>query len=416
MPAPTYDIVRTDTLFDPYWDLRKVGAVAALERIGSVEPVVVAVVDSGVDVANAELAPYLWVNSREEREGLNGVDDDGNGVVDDIHGARFIGDRVDGDVRDEDGHGTLLCGTIAGVARQKLGLGTDVPPIKLMAVKFFDPSTLPASENAAPAIRYAIDQGADIITASWDVGIQTAALAAALEYAEARGVLVVAAAGNFGSDNDRLPTWPASTPLGNMLAVMATDERDERAGFSNFGRTTVHLGAPGVEVMSTARSFTGPRWLPYWGTSPACAHVAGAAALLKALNPSWTAEMLKTHLMRSASPVPGLECVAEGRLDLRRALAGPLAGLTLPQGKVWKAGEQLTVSWDRLYETPGCRTVSLLLSEDGGRRFGVILAEDRPNTGTCLVQLPARSIPQARLRLTSDQSQFSTDSEIFAVV
>src|SRR2546427_664276 len=181
-----------------------------------------------------------------------------------------------------------------------------------------------------------------IINASWDVGFDSMVLRNAIEKAEAAGVLIVAAAGNSASDNDRSPTYPASYNYSNVISVMATDEVDEWAWFSNYGEKTVHLAAPGVRILSTYPYFLSPprpRYVAYRffsGTSAAAAFVSGAAALLKHLNPQWTPLLLREHIMASAEGVQGLRrrCASGGRLSFRRAVVGPLKVLKPGGGDV----------------------------------------------------------------------------------
>ena len=278
------------------------GAAAAATAAGTgTAPVVVAIVDSGLAVEHPDLESHVWT-----REGR-------------VVGARCMGGRRDADITDEDGHGTNLAGTILATAAH-------APAIKLMPVKFFDVRTQPLAANAADAIHFAVDHDADIIVLSFDLGLGSTDLEAAFQRACRSKALLVVAAGNTGSDNDRYPVVPAAYAEGfrdTVLVVMATDLYDEKAGFSNFGRHTVDLAAPGVEIVST-RPLTstqdGRRYRRYSGTSAATAHVAGAAALLKGLNRARSAAEIKACLMKSADVRPALKCRRSGRLNLGSAL------------------------------------------------------------------------------------------------
>jgi len=244
-------------------------------------------------------------------------------------------DRVitprEGNCGDDDGHGTMLAGTIAGVINPPCGDRVPLPPVRLLGVKFIDWYTPPMSRNAGEAIRHAVDQGARIINASWEVGLNSRELEKAIRHASDKRVLVIVAAGNNGGNNDDYRTYPASMDLPNLISVMASDREDEKPYFSNYGRDTVDIAAPGVDIISTypylyrpaepPRSYN-PAYRSYSGTSPAAAHASGAAALLLALNPDWTPQKLRTCLLESANRVTGLRpfCPEGRRLNLDRAV------------------------------------------------------------------------------------------------
>jgi len=274
------------------------------QEMGTGEPVVVAIVDSGIMVEHQEFKGHLWTNRVDGRE---------------IHGACCMGGMLGYDLTDQDGHGTMLAGSILATANFVAGL-------ELMAVKFFDVMVQPAAANAARAIRFAVDNGARIINLSFDLGLGSIELEEAVAYAGHRGALVVMAAGNTGSDNDQYPLVPAryaESCRDSAIVVMATDRYDERAAISNFGCTTVDLAAPGVKVMSTHASLAGTAvggYGRYTGTSAAAAQVSGAAALLKSKYPKSSARDLKLRLMGTVDLLPRLTCVSGGRLNLGRAL------------------------------------------------------------------------------------------------
>jgi hypothetical protein len=278
----------------------------------------VAIVDSGIMFDHVDLKPHLQPAFPGGGE---------------IPRARFIGDKVDNTVTDEDGHGTMLAGTLLATASFSRA-------IQIIPVKFFDAGTRPVAKNAVPAIEFALAEGADIILVSWELGSDSDDVRKAIRQACEAGKLVVFAAGNQGSDNDKLPAYPSRYARkwpGQTITVMATDQYDEKAWFSNYGAKFVDIAAPGVEILSTrpylskaAETPAGQalRYCRYHGTSAASAHVAGAAALLLSLDPSLslepreTAKRLKDRLMGSVAKLPGLKCASRGRLDLGKALAG----------------------------------------------------------------------------------------------
>jgi subtilisin family serine protease len=394
-----------DPLYRYQWALFQIEAEAAWAHPAATTPVIVAILDTGISTVHPDLALHLW--------------DDGFGN----HGFNVL--TLTPDVEDEDGHGTLLAGTIAAVSNNAIGIAGTPWPLKLMAVKFHDIRTRPNALNALYAMAFAIFHRANVITAAWHLGLGLGFLQIAIEVANLRGVVFVAGAGNDGLDNDVLPTFPASYPVANVISVMATNEHDSKPGFSNYGKTTVHLGAPGTRILSTDCYFTVPRWRNYSGTSAACAFVAGAAAALKAMNPGWTPADILAHLNASVAKVPRwLPCIAEGRLSLARAVLGPLSITAPVAGAVWKVGANQSVTWTSSYPTPGCTSVSVLFSPDGGANYPTILAGQAvgpvvpvgPPTVTGIV-VPNAPGANARIKLVSEQGPGLFDqSGIFTVV
>jgi hypothetical protein len=287
------------------------------------EPTVVAVVDSGMMVTHPDLKDHLWRGTvkGQPRE----------------YGARCIGGDDGPDVRDQDGHGTRLAGSILTAAAGGQG-------IQLMAVKFFDADALPGPANGAAAITFATEAApkAHIINLSWDLALGSVDLERAIQKACDGGALVVIAAGNSGTDNDLVPTIPAHYRKlcpPQIITVMATDRYNEKASFSNYGATTVDLAAPGVDIVTTRASVSGAsgddvarhpllyrRLRSYNGTSAAAALVSGAAALLRSRNPSLSAVHLKDLLCGSVQTRPSLrsKCITGGLLDIEAAKAGRL--------------------------------------------------------------------------------------------
>jgi len=251
---------------------------------------VVAVIDSGLDVDHPDIAANLWRNPAEIPD--NEIDDDGNGLVDDIIGWDF----VDGDGIPEDrvGHGTHVSGTVAARGDNEIGVIGVAPWAKLMALKGLTDSGSGDALALANTVRYAADTGADIISASWGGVAASQTLNAAFRYAHDLGVLSVAAAGN--SNANVASFSPANLP--EVLAVAATNRNDVRAAFSNFG-AGIDVSAPGVAVLSLNANaganaiaeayperIVGSDYLQINGTSMACPHVSGAAAVLLSQDPS----------------------------------------------------------------------------------------------------------------------------------
>lgn len=386
-----------DPLYRYQWALFKIGAEAAWAHPAATSPVIVAILDTGISTTHPDLAAHLW--------------DDGSGN----HGFNVL--TFTNDVEDEDGHGTLLAGTIAAVSNNTVGIAGTPWPLKLMAVKFHDIRRRPNALNAMYAIAWALVHRANVINAAWHLGLGLGFLQIAIQIANGVGVVFVAGAGNDGLDNDSLPTYPAS--YRDVISVMATNEHDGKPGFSNYGKTTVHLAAPGARILSTDCYFTAPRWRNYSGTSAACAVVAGAAAVLKAMNPGWTPGDIRGHLVASVDRIPRwLPCIAEGRLSLARAVCGPMHVTAPLAGALWNAGASLAVTWTTSYTTPGCTSVRVLFSSDGGGTYPTVLgAGQAVGDLTCAVTVPNVSTPNARIKVVSEQGPGLFDeSDTFTVV
>jgi subtilisin-like proprotein convertase family protein len=290
---------------------------------------VVGVVDTGVDYNHEDLAANMWVNPAEIPG--NGVDDDANGVIDDVHGFNAI--TGSGDPMDDHDHGSHCSGTIGAVGSNGIGVAGVNWEVQIMALKFLNAGGSGTLEDAVAAIDYAVAQrnagvNLRVLSNSWSGGGFTQTLLDAIESANASGIMFVAAAGNASNDNDANPTDPASYEATNVVAVAATDHNDELAGFSSFGATSVDLGAPGVDVLSTTRNNT---YSVFSGTSMATPHVAGVAALVLSANDTLTVEELKDALLTSGDPIPALEGVTLSGRRLNAASALDEAGPPVPR-------------------------------------------------------------------------------------
>lgn len=242
--------------------------------------VTVAVLDSGITIDNPDLTNAVWENPNEIP---NGKDDDHNGFVDDMYGADWV--HRDGSPDDEEGHGSHVAGTIAATADDGNAAVGVAPDARIMPLKFLDGDGAGSVSDAISAIDYAIAKGAKVINASWGGPDYSQALADAISRAGQAGVVFVAAAGNDGVNNDATPDYPASMNLSNIVSVAASDKQDHLASFSNYGRNTTDIAAPGVNIVSTVGDHT-ESWS---GTSMAAPHVSGVAALLKSVRPDASA-------------------------------------------------------------------------------------------------------------------------------
>jgi hypothetical protein len=244
--------------------------------------VIVAVIDTGVDYTHPDLLANMWTNPGEIPG--NAIDDDGNGIIDDVYGINASFGTVTGDPMDDDSHGTHCAGTIGAAGNNNEGVVGVNWKVKIMALKFIGPFG-GSTADAITCIDYAVEKGALLSNNSWGGGGFSQALYDTIARARDKGHLFIAAAGNDSSDNDVVPSYPSNYDLDNIIAVAATDNKDELAWFSNWGLTTVDLAAPGQDILSTIPVSMGSYGLKS-GTSMAAPHVTGAAALIMSVNGS----------------------------------------------------------------------------------------------------------------------------------
>jgi subtilisin family serine protease len=280
----------------------------------------VAVIDSGVRYTHEDLAANMWHNPGEAS---NGIDDDGDGYVDDIYGINTI--QHNGNPFDDYGHGTHVAGLIGAKGFNGVGVVGVCWSVQIMACKFIDSLGNGSISDAITCIDYARSKGARIINFSWgDTTFTSQALYDAIASARNAGIIFTAACGNNGANNDVTPYYPASYDLDNILSVAATTRRDELASYSSYGQSTVDLGAPGDTVFSCWYSANNSyRYLS--GTSMAAPIVAGACALLWAYYPQESYSDIIHRILWNVDPLPQLagKCVSGGRLNLLAALLAP---------------------------------------------------------------------------------------------
>ncbi|MEA2220639.1 MAG: hypothetical protein QOJ35_3265, partial [Solirubrobacteraceae bacterium] len=228
--APSARAAVGDPLLRDQWALgdASLGAAQAWTQSRG-DGVVVAVIDSGVQLDHPDLAANLWTNPGEVPG--NGVDDDHDGFVDDVHGANLLDGG--GDVGDDRGHGTHVAGIVAAVAGNGIGGSGLAPRARIMAVKVLDATHAGDASLLAGAIRYAVDRGARILNVSLNGDASTPQLDQAIAYAGSRGATIVASAGNDGRDVDLRPSYPAASPDPAVLSVTASDERGRLPAFAN---------------------------------------------------------------------------------------------------------------------------------------------------------------------------------------
>ncbi len=383
-------LVPDDPRFDQQWGLQVTETARAWAITTGSTQATAAVLDTGVDYAHPDLYKNIWINQEEipsliraqlidvDDDGLitfwdlnepvnlgpgkitdlngngyidggdvlrplaqggwaDGLDNGGNGFVDDLVGWDFLDN--DNDPMDVDGHGTASAGIIGAVGDNGVGIAGINWQIQIMPVKFFPtgryqdftPAELLAAATVAPdAIRYAVDNGSQVSNNSWGAPAQlvppalVTPIVEAIEYAADGEHLMVFAAGNDANNNDLFPRLPSSLDLPNIISVAATKQNDKLTSYSNFGAVAVDLGAPGKNLWTTSpRSLPGTEYWSVTGTSHAAPFVTGAAALILSVNPSLTYAEVKSRILDSVDPLATLQgkSVTGGRLNIFEAVS-----------------------------------------------------------------------------------------------
>lgn len=297
--------------------------------------VIVAIVDSGTDWQHADLSAQIFTNSKEIPN--NNRDDDGNGFIDDVRGWDFVGNvtlqeamggvlKPDNDPRimgtqinGTNGHGTVVAGCAGASTNNAVGVASTGFNITILPIKCgSDRTDVPSILEGYTAIRYAADMGAHIINCSWGGNGSAPDMQAVIDYATAKGSLVIAASGNDGTDNDVVPHNPSN--LAGVVSVGASNNNDRVAGFSNYG-WSVDVYAPGENVRST---WHGGGYNALSGTSFSAPLVSGVAALIKAVHPDWTPEMIAAQLRSTADEMSTVSAANRpkyfGRINAERAV------------------------------------------------------------------------------------------------
>ena len=287
--------------------------------------VVIGVIDSGVDVTHPDLAANIWVNPGETPN--NGIDDDGNGFIDDVNGWDFYDD--DNTPNDGNGHGTHVAGTIGAVGNNNLGITGVNWEVSLLPLRFLGNDGSGWTSDAVAAVNYATmlkrDFGINVVATnnSWGGGGYSRTLDRAIEAANDQGIMFVAAAGNEGNNNDTNPRYPTNYDAPNVISVAALNRNDNLAGFSNYGATTVDVGAPGVSIYST---LPGNSYGSFSGTSMAAPHVAGVVGLLNAAKPGISVTEVSNAILGTVDTLQSLngKTVSGGRVNAAAALTSIL--------------------------------------------------------------------------------------------
>lgn len=365
---PNYVLSLYDTQFNPLslpndphfaslWGLHNTGqsggtpgadisALAAWEITTGSDDIVIGVIDSGVDYNHPDLAANIWVNPHEDC--TNGIDDSGNGVIDDCHG--YASPEHSGDPNDVNGHGTHVAGTIGGVGNNGIGVTGVNWNVKIAACRFLDMYGDGYLSDAIACIDYFTDlkvsQGINIVATnnSWGGPGYSATMREAIQSGIDAGILFIAAAGNDGLNSDIIPSYPGSYDLDGIINVANTTRTDALASNSTYGEVSVDLGAPGTQIVST---YLNNGYATASGTSMAAPHVAGVAGLIWSIAPALDPLAVKDIILSSGDPIPALagRTVTGKRLNAHQALldTSPEPGFTLgltPASLTIQAGNQ----------------------------------------------------------------------------
>jgi subtilisin family serine protease len=406
------EAIPNDPLRNGLWGLHNLGQtggtidadIDALEAwdVRTDSPVVIGVIDSGVDYTHEDLADNIWINTPEDINGngrfdnfleidggdLNSVDDDSNGFVDDVIGWDFRND--DNDPWDDRSHGTHVAGTIGAVGNNGKGVAGVSWNVKIMPIKFLSQSGRGTTADAIESINYAASFGVPITSNSYGGGKNSKAEKDAIA---ASGALFVASAGNRGNTRKQMP---AGYGLDNIIAVAATDYNDELWSGSTYG-TWVHLAAPGVSVQSTIPLWHEPTgYGSMTGTSMACPHVSGTAALVMAQFPSDTVLQVKARILDNVDVLPGLsgKVGTGGRLNAMQAVGGSESTDTDPPDPIdslavtGKSTDSISLEW---YATGDDGLLETAYLYDLRYRIGETITVDNWDTS---IQVPGVQIPQ----------------------
>ena len=318
-----------DPQFDQQWALNNlgqdggkagadIGALNAWKKTHGSNEVVVAVLDSGVDYTHVDLRSNMWLRP----ENLPRYTDDELGTFNDEHGFNET-DQVT-DPMDDNGHGTHCAGIIGAEGDNSEGIAGINWQVKIMPLKFLGRGGFGTTADAIKAINYAIDRkkhgiNVRVINASWGSTSKSKALEDVIRAAGEQGILFVAAAGNDGSDNDRRPHYPSNYDLPNVISVAALDRNDQLTSFSNFGIKTVHVAAPGKDILST---WLNDAYRDASGTSMAAPQVSGVAALILSKEPNLSVEKLKARILKSVDKLESLNgrVASGGRINAAKAV------------------------------------------------------------------------------------------------
>ncbi|MEL6313745.1 MAG: S8 family serine peptidase, partial [Pseudomonadota bacterium] len=357
----TAELTYTTQEYNANWALSHIGTREAWD-VSTGTGIKVAVLDTGIDLQHHDLNDNLWVNTGEVAG--DGIDNDGNGFVDDVHGYNFTSSGAANDPDDVDGHGTHVAGIIAAEANGNGVVGV-APEADIMAVKVLNDSGIGSWTGIARGIGYAVENGAKIINMSLTGGPIPNEIKAAVERAQDAGVLIIAAAGNFGWDQALNPA-ALTAEFDNVISVAASTQSDTLAGFSNYSidGTTVDVAAPGTSIRSTTPNDS---YDENSGTSMAAPVVAGAAAVIWAANPAMSYKQVIDIIETSVDTLSSLAkpIATNGVINLAKAIT-----MVTPPAPINEAPELdilaiVTELAEDTVEASGITLADLVVADDG---------------------------------------------------
>jgi subtilisin family serine protease len=323
------EVEPNDPYFKEQWALNNVGqdggkekadlsALKAWLKTQGSKKVVIAVLDTGVDYTHPDLVSNMWFRP----DNVPQYTDDELGAVNDQRG--FNAAENQSDPMDDNGHGTHCAGIIGAEGNNDEGISGINWKVEIMPLKFLGRGGFGSTKDAIESINYAVDRKRNgvnirIISASWGSTQYSKALEDAIRAAGEAGILFVAAAGNSSTDNDKRPHYPSNYDLPNVISVAALDRTDQLASFSNYGAKTVHIAAPGREILST---WLNEDYREASGTSMATPYVSGTAALILSSEPNLSVAKMRERLLKSVDKIESLNGKVEsgGRLNAAKAL------------------------------------------------------------------------------------------------
>ncbi|MCW1892114.1 MAG: S8 family serine peptidase [Candidatus Uhrbacteria bacterium] len=367
LPVGVFAQMTNDPLVSDQWFLSKIQASKAWGVTTGSSNVIVAVIDTGVDIMHEDLKENVWTNPGEIPE--NGIDDDGDGLIDDVHGWNFIDQtndvsphRVTKSTEESIAHGTIVSSLIGAKGGNGRGMAGVAWNVRIMPIVALDAEGQGPTDDVALAIRYAVDRGAQIVNLSMEGPLMEDALGDAIGYAADHRVLVVTVSGNAelesGNDLSIRPVYPACVDVhrSSLMTVSGTDKHDQKSLYANYG-SCVDIAAPSVDMLAAEPVLTDDEifvsgYSQGWsGTSLAAPLVSGAAALLKSMHPDWSPLRMKKQLMQTADPIMVAEEAYRGKMGSGRLNVG--SALTV---------ELLPESFDVLAAQRGSTTVVSLVS------------------------------------------------------
>ena len=287
-PAKEVEVLLNDPAITAGWGLKMTDSQKAWRISQGSRDITVCVIDTGIDVKHPDLVKNLWVNKGEsgkdaagKDKATNGIDDDKNGFIDDVHGWNFVNNN--NDLKDDHGHGTHIAGIIGAEGGNGIGISGVSPKVSLMTLKYYDAKGSDVNNlvNTVKAIDYAVKMNCNIINYSGGGIAPSTEEKAAIERANIKGILFVAAAGNERSNSDIRKYYPADYDLPNILSITAIDRNQNVLPSSNYGEQTVDVAAPGNDIISTLPN---GQYGFMTGTSQATAFATGVAALVMSNN------------------------------------------------------------------------------------------------------------------------------------